>query len=108
VVPDRTEVLTGEIGPGEEALAIRTRHRLLVELATWYIRHSIAVAAIVSDLGSRLGELLREETQAILGSLDPNEYREGWLEQMLRLVGRQSNSVTSEVNDLSDTEKTAI
>lgn len=107
VVPDRAEVLTGEIGPGEEALAIRTRHRLLVELATWYIRHSIAVAAIVSDLGSRLGELLRVETQAILGSLDPNEQKEGWLEQMIRLVGRQGNGAISPADDPSEKKITA-
>jgi predicted transcriptional regulator len=107
MVPDRAEVLTGEIGPDEEALAVRTRQRLLVELAAWYIRHSLAVAAIVSDLGSRLGELLRTETQAILSSIDPNEQKGGWLEHMIRLVGRQGNGAISSVDDPSE-KKTAV
>jgi len=94
VAPDRVEVLTGEIGPGEEALAIRTRHRLLVELATWYIRHSLAVAAIVTDLGSRLTELLAPETRSILGSIDLNGAKEGWLDHMIRLAGRQEDKTT--------------
>jgi predicted transcriptional regulator len=107
MVPDRAEVLTGEIGPGEEVLAIRTRQPLLVELATWYIRHSLAVAAIVSDLGSRLGELLKAETQSILSSIDPDGQGTGWLEHMIRLTGRQSNQMTSPVDDPSDSKKTS-
>jgi hypothetical protein len=105
MVPDRAEVLTGEIGPGEEALAVRTRQRLLVELATWYIRHSLAVAAIVSDLGSRLGELLKAETQSILSSIDPGEQGAGWLEHMVRLAGCQSDPATCPVDDPSDARK---
>jgi predicted transcriptional regulator len=106
LVPDRAELLTGEIGPGEEALGIRTRHRLLVELATWYIYHSLALTAILRDLGHQLGKLLKEKTRSILASLATNEQKEGWLEHMVRLVGRQR--ATSEENDLSNTEKTAV
>ncbi|HXV42397.1 MAG TPA: helix-turn-helix domain-containing protein [Anaerolineae bacterium] len=105
VVPDRAEVLTGEIGPGEETLAVRTRQRLLVELATWYIRHSIALAAVVGDLGSRLGELLKAETRSILASLKVNGRQEGWLEHMIRLVGGESNKTTSEADDFFNSEK---
>ncbi len=105
MVPDRAEVLTGEIGPGEETLAVRTRQRLLVELATWYIRHSIAFAAVVGDLGSRLGELLKAETRSILASLKTNGHQEGWLEHMIRLVGGESNKTTSEANDFPNSEK---
>jgi predicted transcriptional regulator len=108
MVPDRTEVLTGEIGPGEEALAIRTRQRLLVELATWYIRHSLAVAVIVSELGSRLGELLKAETRTILASIDPNEPGEGWLNHMIRLVGRQGHRATSTADAPPDLKETTV
>ena len=89
VVSDGAEVLTGEIGPGEEALAVRTRQGLLIELATWYIHHSIAIAAILSDLGSRLEQFLRPETRSILASLETNGQRKGWLEHMVRLVAKE-------------------
>ena len=94
VVQDLAEVLTGGIGPGEETLAVRTRQRLLVELATWYIRHSIALAVVVGDLGSRLGELLTVETRSILASLKVDGHQEGWLEYMIRLAGGESNKTT--------------
>lgn len=105
LVPDRAEVLAGEIGPGKETLAIRTRQRLLVELATWYIRHSIAVAAILDDLGNRLGELLKAETRSVLAAIDANGQGEGWLEYMIWLADRQGNGATSAVDDLFGTDK---
>jgi predicted transcriptional regulator len=86
LVPDRGEVLAGEIRPGEQALAVRTRQRLLVELAAWYIRHSIALAAMVTDLGSRLKDLLQPETLAVLASVGPGGSDGGWLEHMARLL----------------------
>ncbi len=98
VVSDRGEVLTGEVDSSGETLAVRTRQRLLVELAAWYIRHSIALAAITGDLGSRLGELLDAKTRSILASLQTNDQREGWLEHMLRLAGCASNGATPEAD----------
>jgi HTH-type transcriptional regulator, sugar sensing transcriptional regulator len=89
VVPDGAEVLTGEIGPGEETLAVRTRQSLLIELATWYIYHSIAIATILSDLGSRLEQFLRPETRSILASLETNGPGKGWLEHMVHLVAKE-------------------
>jgi hypothetical protein len=89
VLPDGAEVLAGEVGPGEVALAVRTRQRLLIELATWYIHHSIAIAAILSDLGNRLEQFLRPETRSILASLETNGHGKGWLEQMVRLVTQE-------------------
>ncbi|MBI4496931.1 MAG: TrmB family transcriptional regulator [Chloroflexi bacterium] len=88
LVPDGAEVLAGEIGPNQEALAVRTRQRLLVELASWYTRHSIALAAVLRDLGGRLDGLLGPETQAMLASVGPGGRGSGWLEHMRRLLGR--------------------
>jgi HTH-type transcriptional regulator, sugar sensing transcriptional regulator len=107
LIPDQAEVLTGDIGPSEETIATRTRQQLLVELATWYIRHNIALAAILDDLGNRLGELLRAETRSILTSIYANGQREGWLGYMVRLAGRQDNEATSTSDDLLDTDKSA-
>ena len=77
LVQDETEALAGEIGPGDEALTVRTRQRLLVELSAWYIRHSIALAGVVSDLGEQLPDLLSPQTLASLASLGPGGYRQG-------------------------------
>jgi DNA-binding MarR family transcriptional regulator len=88
LVPDGAEVLAGEIGPDGAALAVRTRQRLLVELAVWYMRHSIALAAMLSDLGGRLEGLLRPETQATLATLGPGQADGGWLKHLVRLLGR--------------------
>jgi predicted transcriptional regulator len=86
LVPDDAEVLAGEIGASEEALAVRTRQRLLVDLISWYIRHSIALAAILNDLGDRLDRLLDPETRAILQSVGPSLHNGGWLEHMRQLL----------------------
>jgi hypothetical protein len=94
-VPDGAEVLTGAISPDETALAVRTRQRLLVELATWYIRHSIAIATILSDLGSRLEQFLRPESRAVLASLQTNGHRKGWLDYMVRLVKKEDQDTAT-------------
>ncbi len=111
LVQDDIEALAGEIGPGDEALTVRTRQRLLVELSAWYIRHSIALAGVVKDLGGQLPDLLSPQTLASLASLGPgvyhhNEHSEdvedvedtgsnsrslevGWLEYMQRAINRR-------------------
>jgi len=90
LVADETEVLAGEIGQGEEALTVRTRQRVLVELAAWYIRHSIALATLLSDVGSRLKHLLKPETKSVLASVGPGEQKAGWLEHMHQLLSSQN------------------
>jgi HTH-type transcriptional regulator, sugar sensing transcriptional regulator len=86
IVPDDAEVLAGEISSSEDALAVRTRQRLLVDLTSWYIRHSIALAAILHDLGDRLDHLLDPETRAILQSVGPGQHKGSWLEHMRQLL----------------------
>jgi predicted transcriptional regulator len=86
LVSDDSELVTGEIGVGDEALAVRTRHRLLVDLAGWYIRHSIALAAVLTDLNGRLEGLLQPETLSALAALGPGSPSDGWLEHMQRLL----------------------
>ena len=85
LVPDDAEVLAGEIGPSEATLAVRTRQRLLVDLVSWYIRHSIALAAMVGDLGDHLDQLLGPEAQAVLSTVGPAE-QGGWLAHMRRIL----------------------
>jgi predicted transcriptional regulator len=89
LVSDEAEVLAGEISQGEEALTVRTRQPVLVELAAWYIRHSIALATLLSDVGSRLKHLLKPETKSVLASVGPAEHKAGWLEHMFQLLSSQ-------------------
>ena len=88
VVPDESEVLAGEIGPGEETQAVRTRQKLLVDLSIWHIRNSVALAALLVDLGDRLDDLLTPETRSILSSLSPGNIERSWLEHMRQLIGQ--------------------
>ncbi len=110
LVQDDTEVLAGEIGHADETLTVRTRQRLLVELSAWFIRHSIALASVVRDLGSQLPDLLSPQTLAALASLGPGGYHQneqgedsddvehgldgqssvaGWLEYMQQALNRR-------------------
>ena len=91
IVVDGEELLAGEIGAGPDAIAARTRQRLLVELAGWYIRHSIALAGVIEDLGDRLEPLLKPETRELLAAVGPGAMGEGWLEHMRRLLRGRRN-----------------
>lgn len=86
IVADGGEVLTGQMGPGAEGQAIRTRQPLLVDLSAWFIRHSIALAALLEDLGGRLPALLKPETRTILASAGPGGQKGDWLAYMSRLL----------------------
>jgi hypothetical protein len=86
VVLDGEEMLAGEIVSEHEAQAVRTRQPLLVELASWYIRHSIALGAVVGELGDRLPDLLSPGTLSTLASLGPSGLQGGWLEYMRNLL----------------------
>jgi predicted transcriptional regulator len=88
LVADDAEVLAGEVGPNDEVLAVRTRQRLQVDMASWYIRHSMALTAVLSELRSRQDHVLEPETQALLRSVDPSNWRGGWLDHLRALVQR--------------------
>ncbi len=75
LIRDGEEVLAGEILPDGDALAIRTRQKMMVKLAEEYIQHSIALAQILSDLGSRFGGDLDPRSLTGLDVLqDPNRW----------------------------------
>ncbi len=74
---DGEELLAGEIHPQDETNAVRTRQRMLVNLASWYIRQSIALAAILQGPGGQQ-EGLGPERRALLESLDTADARPSW------------------------------
>jgi len=89
LVADDAEALAGEIGLRDDVLAVRTRQQLQVDLASWYIRHSMALTAVLSDLNQHQDQVLAPATRALLQSVDPSDRRGGWLDQLRLLVRRE-------------------
>ena len=83
--------LAGEIGAAEEAHAVRTRQHLLVDLGRWYIRHTIALAALIDDLNGRVDQLLQPRTRAILDTVGPDQGGD-WLAHMRALLARKGGA----------------
>jgi len=102
VVPDAAEMLSAEVKEGD-ALAARTRQKLLVELASWYIRHTIAVASLVKDLAGREREILSPETLDLLRSIGSAEGGRDWLEHMRKIIPETAGSAP--VNSSSEGNK---
>jgi HTH-type transcriptional regulator, sugar sensing transcriptional regulator len=84
VVRDDAEMLFANLDQ-EQAYAMHTRQPNFIQLASWYVRHSIALTAILTEYGEQLNTSLspqaREALQAVtLGKGD------NWLDYMLNLV----------------------
>jgi HTH-type transcriptional regulator, sugar sensing transcriptional regulator len=88
LISDDAEALAGEIGLLDDALAVRTRQQLQVDLASWYIRHSMALTAVLSDLSRRQDQVLAPETRALLQLVDSPLRQGGWLDHMRVLIQR--------------------
>jgi predicted transcriptional regulator len=90
LVPDGEEVLIGEITTGVETSTdvstVRTRQPLLIAMTSWFIWHSIAVAALLVEIGEELDARLDERTRAILRAVGPSG-ADGWLAYMRRVLG---------------------
>lgn len=86
VVSDDAELLAGEIGAGEDAHTVRTRQRLLVDLASGYIRRSTALAIVTNDLEGRPEGLLTPQARAWLEAVDPGHDGGNWLEHLRGLL----------------------
>jgi DNA-binding MarR family transcriptional regulator len=91
LVSDEAEMLAGEIDLHGGVLAVRTRQRLQVDLASWYIRHSMALTAVLRDLSGRPDQVLAPETRALLQSVDQRNRRGGWLDHLRVLVRRDAS-----------------
>ncbi|HYW53514.1 MAG TPA: helix-turn-helix domain-containing protein [Candidatus Elarobacter sp.] len=78
VVPDGAELVAGEVRSDDDAQSVRTRQPLMVDVANASVRSSIALAAVVADLGPRLGETLAPGTRAAIDAAapggDPGEF----------------------------------
>lgn len=81
VIQDDDEMLVGTTGM--QATAIRTHQLGLVQMTAWYVRHSITLAAILTDLGGTLEAALSPETHQLLTVIGQGD---SWLESVQRLV----------------------
>jgi HTH-type transcriptional regulator, sugar sensing transcriptional regulator len=79
VVRDNAEMVIGIISP-KQTVGIRTKQPRLVEMASGYIRHSIALAVLLTDGESNLAPL---EAQTLRNALGPGT---AWLDAMLSLL----------------------
>ena len=86
LIPDNKEVLAGEITPDQDALAIRTRQSMLVNLTAGYIQNSIALARILEDLGDRFELVIDRQARIALDALHPLQAQGRWLEVMQQMI----------------------
>jgi DNA-binding MarR family transcriptional regulator len=89
LVPDCTELLAGEVKTAGQTLAVRTRQALLVGLATWYIRHTIALSVLLQEAGEVLESTLSPAAKTILASLNPTGMPDGWFKHIRWIIGTE-------------------
>ncbi|MCC6457738.1 MAG: TrmB family transcriptional regulator [Caldilineaceae bacterium] len=85
VVPDDESVLVGEIPANGEVSTVRSRQKLLVDMTTWFIRHSIALGVMLQELGEQVEARLTPRARAMLAAVGPQGSR-GWLPYMRELL----------------------
>jgi predicted transcriptional regulator len=81
VIHDEDEMLVGAIGG--QATAIRTRQPNLISMTVWYLRHSITLAAILTDIGGTLETALSPQTRQLLRAVGQGD---SWLEYIKHLL----------------------
>ena len=86
LVADGAEVLAGEISRTRDALAIRTRQKMMVNLTAGYIQNSITLANVLADLGDRFDTLVDPHTRTTFDDLHPLPARAPWLEIMRQSI----------------------
>ena len=72
LVVDQCKALLGQFD-GAAAEGVVTAQRLVVELASAYIRQSLALALLGNELGGRFEGLLSEQARQVLNRLYPDE-----------------------------------
>jgi len=66
VIADGQELVAGQVEADGRVVGTSTRQHLLVGVATWYIRHTVAVAEVVRALGPKLPGLLDADARQAL------------------------------------------
>ena len=85
LVPDGEVVLAGEVADSGAVSSVRSRQRLLVNMTSWFIRHSIAVAVMLQEIGGELETQLTPRSRSELAAVGPQGGKD-WLAHMRRLL----------------------
>jgi sugar-specific transcriptional regulator TrmB len=83
LVADGRQLIAAEMR-SDTTRAIATEQQLIVELATAYVRQSLALAMVAGALGERFNGLLSAEARRVLDGLHPDG---GFIAYLERLVG---------------------
>lgn len=85
VIADGQEFVAGQVEADGRVIGTTTRQQLLIAVATWYIRHTVAVAEMVRGLGPELPALLDADArQALLEATGERLPCGSWFEPGLR------------------------
>lgn len=88
LIQDGGEMLAGEIGPQGESLAVRTRQKMLVDLASGYIQSATILARILGEIGGQLEGLLSPQA---LAELKTFQTPDGWFDSFRRRIQLRGN-----------------
>jgi sugar-specific transcriptional regulator TrmB len=89
LVPDEDAVLAAQIAAGGETSSVRSRQQLLVSMTAWFIRHSIALAVMLQDIGEQVEAQLAPQTRTVLAAIGPEGSR-NWLTYMRELLSTKA------------------
>lgn len=96
LVVDGLELLAGQIGAAEDAQSVRTRQRLLVDLAAGYIRRSIALAVLLLDLSAEQAASLTPQARSALQAVAAASVDANWLDQLRGLFQKDRHPLSDE------------
>lgn len=88
VVRDDVELLAAEIDPDGQAEGVRTQNRLFVQLVTWYMRYSIALARALEQAGVARDRMAWPDR--ILGRLRARRRAPAWLRHLVHVLRGES------------------
>jgi len=84
VVRDQADLLAAEIDPQGHAVGVRTRNALFVQLVTWYMRYSVALAQALEAAGVPRNSMASLE--AAVRRLAARGRAPGWLRHLARVL----------------------
>lgn len=88
VVRDDVELLAAEMDPDGQAEGVRTQNRLFVQLVTWYMRYSIALARALEEAGVARDRMAWPDRT--LGRLRARRRAPAWLRHLVHVLRGES------------------
>jgi len=86
IIADSVSLVAGEVVSRNDAFVLSTEQELIVMLASLYINSTIALAALVSDLGPKFSGAVSSQTRAKLASLGSRGDHASFMKYLNRLM----------------------